>query len=213
MFGLDLLTIAGIALFVGLALWLASSDSLFFLVVLTAVGLLSLSYSIPLFTIVKQNPYSVAGLAVLYFAIGTAWAFFKWYLFIRARVAARNAKIEEIVNELKDKVPAENVRSILKEFIKNGNVIDFDRYKAAEPTDAYSRVLAGFVIRSSVLVPPEFEQPLISRHKESFTTWLTFWPFSATSFVFADLVRELATSIYNYFGKQLQAISDRMWQD
>jgi hypothetical protein len=217
MFGLDLFTLVAIAVFIGLALWLASNESLLFLIGLTIVGLFLLGNSIPLLTIIKANPYSVAGFVFVYFLIGTVWAFFKWYLFVRARVAARNAKIEEIATELKDKVPAENVRSILKDFIKKGNTLDEPRFHPSQGDD-YSKVLGRFVKHydqggARLFLPPAFEQPLISRHKESFTTWLTFWPFSAMVFMFADMIRELATSIYNYFGKQLQAISDRMWQD
>jgi hypothetical protein len=217
MFGLDLITVIGIVAFICAALWLVSDEMFLGLLILTVLGFLGCYYKFPeAISVLRANPYTIVGILLFYLVAGAAWAFFKWYLFVRKRVAEKKAKIEAVVLQHKG-WDATEVRNVLKDYATNG--VDKVRFIDNAINNIYRDVLRSYVQynehtdRLADNRPAEFKQPNIVDYKDKFITWITFWPFSAVSFMCADLVRELAISVYNYFGKQLQAISDKMWRD
>jgi hypothetical protein len=209
------------ALALGLAaLYCASTESLLFMSIITIIAAVGLSYTFPLAVFILNNPLILIAGVLVYVVIGTGWAFFKWYLYIRERISLRNAKIEERVQELKDKKEPDLVRTTIKDFINNGFDKKPDDYLGEIVEPYWSKVRRHEGIEYVKDIPYQFKQPLIADNKERFTTWLIFWPFSVAVFCLYDsakaawrLVQRTATSIYHYCAKRLQAVSDKLWRD
>ena len=54
-------------------------------------------------------------------------------------------------------------------------------------------------------------KPKISDYKDKFIGWFLFWPFYCVAYLFNDLLKDFCNSIYCFFARKLQDVSDRMW--
>jgi len=138
---------------------------------------------------VKEHALDVVIGAIIYFMIGTAWAFIKWWSFVKRERRRYNEVFNRFIKdhaELKGVSMANWPEDMIRQL--NHNVSSEYSY------DDQIRV-----------------RPKVENFKEEIFLWIGFWPFSAFWTVIDDPIRRICAGIYNLIGKRLQAISDSAW--
>jgi|GEM_PF-3720407 len=127
-----------------------------------------------------------------YFAIGFAWSFVKWWLFVN--------KAAERLKEMKEK------------FLKEHTDKTFDANKK------YSEQVSSFSGRNlkeeweSFIQFKDVQRPLAKKNKGRITTWIIYWPFSFIWSLLNDLIKSLIRQLVTTFQKFYQAISDKAFK-
>jgi hypothetical protein len=138
---------------------------------------------------VKAHALDVALGAVVYFMIGTVWAFIKWWSFVKRE----RRRYDEVFND----------------FIKNH--ADLKDVPLAKWSDDMVRQF-NYCLTSKVSYDNQIRvKPQVENFKEEIFLWIGFWPFSAFWTIIDDPIRRICSGIYNLIGKRLQAISDSAW--
>lgn len=60
---------------------------------------------------------------------------------------------------------------------------------------------------------PEDFRPKASDNKRRIIAWIGYWPFSLLRFLLGDVVKRIATKIYQMLAKQYDAVSRRMFRE
>lgn len=132
---------------------------------------------------IQENPLHLVYGALIYFPVGTAWAVFKWFLFV-----------------LDSKEEYKRVKS---EFL-NKDVGDF-RFKKEDTLREYAIRNSKYRYKS---FPPEPRD-----HKYDILRWLGYWPFNVISTFLSDFVKRISRACYNLVSDMLKSISNRVFAD
>lgn len=155
---------------------------------IVSVGfLLKVLADVNIFTFAVQYPWH-AGLGALgYFVIGTIWAIFKWYFFVRE-------KREKYVT-----AKAEYEKSPEKPYQRERG--------AAEVTD-FPTPWEKSMARSLLLNSKHGIMPLPGDNKSRILMWLAYWPWSA----FWTLVNDSVKKVYKFIYENITGILTRISQ-
>lgn len=197
---------------VGLILFGAAYDNLVWLLICLTVFLCitQFGFKYDVLTYAQNNVGLIATLAGIYLLLGIVYAFFRWWKFVKDAVVIRNQSFDRFIEWLKtrdeykinpfsDQPDMENnIRKFLRN-ISNG----------IEPNNSDEEKFSKLYLDRF----NDVTKPQISHYKDRFISWFLFWPFSAIIFVLNDFMREVFESIYYFFAKKLQSISDKIWSD
>jgi len=120
-----------------------------------------------------------------YFVIGAGWTFFRWYLF--------------------NKDQREPYDTMKAEWLAGKNETNF----AVIPNhlkDEWAKYIAGDWQREQMC-----KIPLVREHKSKIMRWIGYWPISAITWAFNDMIRRLVRTIYNYIHDWLQSIANNVF--
>jgi len=151
------------------------------------VFLLQFGFQVDLFQYAVDHPLRIIGAFAGYFALGTGWSIFRWYLYVKDR-------LEQFIEYKLDWLAKEgrpNLRKVpddLKEKWKNH-------------------------LESDWLGKQVSQVPSVRQNKSRVLRWIGYWPISAIWWLVADFVRKIATNIYSHIANFLQSIADRIFAD
>lgn len=120
---------------------------------------------------------------VVYFILGTAWSFGKWWFYVN--------RIARTVEQLKANWYEQHSYT-------RDNVLN---------TNEYSDLMRTITYKTGEL-PPK-----VSKNKTRITTWITWWPFSLTWTLLNDPVVHLVDWIYRNVGSVMQSMSDSAFKN
>ena len=199
-------------LWFGLAPWVLGIAFVLFVVITTLVELERYGWSTTLiiagivlcnilhvFSVVnffKYHFWTTMLYSLYYMGLGTGWSTTKWCLFLLRFKEERQAKLDEF---------HENQREARECFAAD----DAYRNDPEILTQTDYQYLRNCYYKSTRLS----RAPRIRDYKSKFISWLVFWPFSFVGTIFHDLVKRIATWIYERLNKGLQKMSDKMVGD
>jgi hypothetical protein len=197
------LLVLGSPLFWGILLvWLAAlfvtveyEKGIFAFLSTVAYGvLLQFVFHVDVVHIVLHNPmWIIAGMAV-YFPIGAAWSFFRWYMFVHAELSKYvDFKTKWLIS--KGQTSFEDIPDNLKE--------EWIKYLEGQEGSSYS----GYIDRKDLVKPP-----LVREHKDKILRWIGYWPISAIAWAFNDMIRGFCKMIYGRIANWLQSISNKVFE-
>ena len=158
---------------------------------LLTIGLLAafqFLFKVDVLDAILLHPYLAVVSFIGYFALGTGWSVWKWYLYAMERVR----KYFEIKRSWLDSQgvdpnnPPDGIEEKWVKYLKE---------------DYYSREVADLA-----------KSPLVSQHKADIIRWITYWPISFAWWALHDIVKGISTAIYNYIASILQAIADKVYE-
>jgi hypothetical protein len=159
---------------------------------LLTIGLLAafqFLFKVEVFDTILTHPYLAVFSFIGYFAVGTGWSVWKWYLFAMERVKRYfDIKTTWLRNQGAD--PDNPPDGIEEKWVKH--------LKEDYPSGREAAMLT--------------EPPLVSEHKTDIIRWITYWPISFAWWALHDIVKGIGTAIYNYMASVLQAISDKVYE-
>jgi hypothetical protein len=136
---------------------------------------------------VVRHPLTVALGAAGYFALGTLWAFARWWFYVREQRGGydelRAAFLRVHRLEPQSAMPEglqHQWQRCLARAKKNGRRLDV--------------------------------RPLAAAHKVDILRWMSYWPWSSSWTMLQDPVRKAFLAIYHNIAEHLQEISDRAFQ-
>lgn len=135
------------------------------------------------FEAIKANPFLILIVFTIYLVIGTAWSFFKWYLFVGDKAKYIQARIDQ-----------NGKASAAKEFATG--------YGYARNDNEKEILNSNF----SCLAPD------VKNYKEKIITWIVLWAPSFIWFLVNDPIRRAAKEIFDHAKGLFQLISDRAFK-
>jgi len=142
-------------------------------------------------SISSQQIWNIVGFALAYPAIGLAWAFLRWMLFLD--------KVKDVY------------KSRLVQFEKTNGRLNKDNWRAWS-YEACTGIChdAGLTFDQATgkLTPPQF-----SSNKERIAGWVALWPWSVIDAILGDILARLCRWLVSLFRKSLQAISNWWFAD
>lgn len=189
----ELLVVGGLAFWIALAVWLVilwalvENDHGFLgLVSVVAYGLLlQFGFKVDVGTTLLSHPIPLIVFAVLYFFIGAGWAFWRWFLYAKDQL---EPYVQERTNWLVSK-----------------NETTFDSIPEHLKEDWVKYVEQNYNIRDKC------QTPLVRDNKTKIMRWIGYWPISAVTWAFNDMIRRFVKMVYNYIHDWLQSIANRVF--
>jgi hypothetical protein len=131
----------------------------------------------------------------LYFPIGAAWSFFRWYMFVYSKLELYTDMRNDWLSNKGQTSFTEIPDHLKEEWIK---YLEGD---ATRYTDS-SRHL-----RRDLLKPP-----LVRYNKSRILRWIGYWPISALTWAFNDMIRGFCKMIYGRIANWLQSIANSIFE-
>lgn len=189
----ELFVIGGLAFWIALAAWLVilwvlvENDHGFAgLISIVAYGLLlQFGFKVDVGSFVLGHPIPLIVFAVFYFFLGSGWSFWRWYLFVKDQ-------LEPYIQMKTDWL------------IKNGETTFTsipDHLK-----EEWVKYIEDDWKRKEMC-----QTPLVRDHKSKIMRWIGYWPISAVTWAFNDMIRRFVKIIYNYIHDWLQSIANRVF--
>jgi len=186
------------AAFFGLMVYWTEDDSNF----LAGIGLTAFIWTMATVNdfSVFANPWLWFKWAAIYFAIGTAWSFIKWFSYLH--------KVKDELRKHKENF-VHKYKIVLRD---NGTLQDTDFGQFAEYLIAmrYSP-LKGFGALSNVTRADVI--PTVSGRFSDLTRWVIWWPFSAFWTLLNDPIRRLAEFIVKRFRKAYEGLASSVFKN
>lgn len=140
---------------------------------------------------ILHHPMMLLAAIGLYFPIGACWSFFRWYMFVHAKLEKYvEFKTEWLVS--KGQTSFESIPDHLKEewikYLEGGRSSNYTDFKD--------------------MVKP----PLVRDNKSRILRWIGYWPISAMAWVFNDMVRGFCKMIYSRIANWLQSIANSVFE-
>jgi hypothetical protein len=167
--------------------------------VIASLGLLQYA-GYPIWLTISTHPLTILPIVGAYVAIGIAWAFCRWYFYVKHQ----RYLYDEYKNGFLKVMGVGNVNNTIPENLKylfNGVVT-----KAYYYSDKYT------VEQEEYFKSVNFEfHPTIVKHKASIYIWLAYWPWSFLWTLINDPLRKMFRYVYEHIKGTLQRISDHAW--
>ena len=127
-----------------------------------------------------------------YFAVGFAWSFIKWWLFVSTIAEKYKAARAEFMAEYQPRESAipDNIRR------PDGSFVTDRKQKEWEDKVRYEHL----------------SKPMVSKHKNKITVWVMYWPLSAIWSLLDDFIKKMIRQIITSFQRFYQFISDRAFR-
>ncbi len=189
----ELFIVGGLAFWIALLAWLVivwalTENEHGFLGLLSTVAygcLLQFGFKVDVFGWLLSHPIPLLILAALYFFIGVPWACWRWYLLVKDALEPYiKMKTEWLISK------GESTFDAIPEGLKE------DWVKYVE-NDWQRKALC--------------KTPLVRDNKSKIMRWIGYWPLSAITWAFNDMIRRFVKMIYNYIHDWLQSIANRVF--
>jgi len=132
----------------------------------------------------------------LYLPIGAAWSFFRWYMFVHSKLEQyTDMRNEWLAN--KGETSFTEIPDHLKE----------EWIKYLEGEDTTRGTWHSHPKRRDLLKPP-----LVRDNKARILRWIGYWPISAMSWAFNDMIRGFCKMIYGRIANWLQGIANSIFE-
>ena len=154
--------------------------------------LLYFAFHVDLPQLVLNHPILILVGIVLYFPIGAAWSFFRWYMFVHSKLELYTDMKTEWLSS-KGQTSFTEIPDHLKE--------DWIKYLESEEW-SYGRSSK----RRDLLKPP-----LVKDNKARILRWIGYWPVSALAWAFNEMVRGFCKMIYGRIANWLQGIANSIF--
>lgn len=189
----EFLVVGGLAFWIALAVWLVilwalvEHDHGFIgLCSIVAYGcLLQFGFKVDVLGSILAHPIPLIIFAVLYFFLGAGWAFWRWFLFAKDQL---EPYLHERTNWLISK-----------------NQTSFDSIPEGLREEWVKHVEDNWRIKDMT------KPPLVRDNKNKIMRWIGYWPLSAITWAFNDMIRRFVRMIYNYIHDWLQSIANRVF--
>lgn len=189
----ELFVIGGLAFWIALAFWfvilwaLVENDHGFFgLLSVVAYGcLLQFGFKVDVGSWVLGHPIPLIAFAVLYFFLGSGWSFWRWYLFVKDQLEPyMQMKTDWLIKK------GETTFTSMPDHLKEEWVKYIeDDWKRKEMC----------------------QTPLVRDHKSKIMRWIGYWPISAITWTFNDMIRRFVKMIYNRIHDWLQSVANKVF--
>lgn len=187
-----MLTVGSLLFWAILAVWVVSvwilterEYGLFgFLSTVAYVAILQFVFKVNVLLWVAKNPGLLLVFAGMYLFFGGLWAFWRWYLFV------------------KDKL--EEYQHLKSEWLTTKNVTE------TTVPDTLKEEW-GKYINSTAYRQEMCQIPKVRQHKAKIMRWIGYFPISAISWVFNDMVRRFVKIVYEYMHDWLQGIANNVF--
>lgn len=148
--------------------------------------LLYFLFSVDLPHMFIHHPMMILCGVALYFPIGAAWSFFRWFMFVHSKLDEYvDFKTKWLIS--KGQTSFDNIPDHLKEgWVKN--------------------LEHGYEYKE--LIKP----PLVRENKSRILRWIGYWPISAMAWAFNDMVRGFCKMIYGRIANWLQSIANSVFE-
>lgn len=147
-----------------------------------------------IFSYIELNWFYCLKLIFVYLAIGIAWSFVKWFLFLIGFKAAFNRAKKEYIDNWNQTHTDNKITNYIipkERFDHFRREISHKRYKE-------------FWLSS---------KPLAFMAKNKIIGWMAFWPCSMVGFIFNDPIRRLLTFVFDLIINSYQKIADKIFFD
>jgi len=189
----ELFVIGGLAFWIALAAWLVilwalvENDHGFFgLISIVAYGLLlQFGFKVDVGSFALGHPIPLIVFAVFYFFLGSGWSFWRWYLFVKDQL---------------DPYVQMKTDWLIKKGETTFDIIP-DHHK-----EEWVKYVEGDWQRKEMC-----QTPLVRDHKSKIMRWIGYWPISAVTWAFNNMIRRFVKIIYNYIHDWLQSIANRVF--
>lgn len=168
-----------------------------------------------------HHPAEAAGYVLLYFCLGGGWSVFKWDRYNKRATQDLKQKLSTFISNWKTRlehapegndVYAWGHRTFGETWIFGKNDADIAAARVEmlahleqnEVPDGLLQEWHGY---------SDSQKPLLFEHKERILGWIAFWPWSALSYVFYDLLRDIAEWVWERLAGVYQRITDRHYAD
>jgi hypothetical protein len=136
----------------------------------------------------------------LYFPIGAAWSFFRWYMFVHSKLELYTDMRNEWLSSKGQTSFTEIPDHLKEEWIKFLEEGDGKAYGS-------NRYAYGSNKRRDLLKPP-----LVRDNKSRILRWIGYWPVSAMAWAFNDMIRGFCKMIYGRIANWLQSIANSIFE-
>lgn len=156
-------------------------------------ALLYFVFHVDVLRLLYNHPILILVGIALYFPIGAAWSFFRWYMFVHSKLELYTDMRNEWLSD-KGQTSFTEIPDHLKE--------EWIKYLESENTSrsCYSK-------RRDLLKPP-----LVRDNKSRILRWIGYWPISAMAWAFNDMIRGFCKMIYGRIANWLQGISNSIFE-
>lgn len=161
--------------------------------ILAYVVILQWFSGIDLLTYSIQNWWKVGGFALLYFFVGTIWAFQKW---------------RHLVNDYRESYDEEKLSWLRNYNVTDNKVPDHLKVKWQEHLNRSG----GKTWQACGVYRGLSETPKAYDYKSKWLGWATFWVPSFIHYLLNDLVRRTFKSIFKGVESYLQSIADKKFK-
>lgn len=159
--------------------------------------LLEFFFKVNLFAYVYHHWLFCLAAVVGFFGAGTLWSIFRWIQLVREGINKfKDMKIQWLM--AKGQTEFKNIPSELQE--------DWAKFLDEKPSE-YG-VAGNMRVRKELAKPP-----LVRNNKAKILRWISMWPISVALWVFEDMLRGVAKSIYEYLHDWLQSIANSMYKN
>ncbi len=191
----ELLVVGGLAFWIALFVWLVILWALVehdhgFLGLCSLVAyacLLQFAFKMDVLGWITGHWVMLAIFGVFYFFIGAGWGFWRWFLFAKDQ---KEPYLNERTNWLVSKGESkfDSIPVHLKE--------EWAKY-----------------LDNNWRIKDMMKPPLVRDHKAKVMRWIGYWPLSAITWAFNDMIRRFVKMVYNYIHDWLQSIANRVFAD
>lgn len=199
----ELLVLGGVVFWLLLAVWIVAlfvSVEYFergwaaFACTVAYLAALYFGFHVDVLHILVHHPILILVGMALYFPIGGAWAFFRWYMFVHAQLDKYiEFKTQWLIS--KGQTSFDDIPDSLKE--------EWAKYLDGVDKNSYIADLR----RKDIVKPP-----LVREHKSKLLRWIGYWPISVISWAFNDMVRGFCKMIYSSIANWLQDMSNKIFE-
>ena len=182
------------ALFIIWGFYIIEKESLFGVIVSIIIFTIFMQFiaKCNIFVSVVENPWLLLWIPG-YFAIGFAWSFVKWWLFVNKAADKLRELKDEFLKEHTDKTFDTNKKYSEQASIRSGRNLK-------EEWDSFIRF------------KDDVKRPSAKENKGRITTWVIYWPFSFLWSLLNDLIKRIVREIVKTFQKFYQKISDKAFK-
>lgn len=150
--------------------------------VLITLAILKWSSFSAILSFIANNPVIIISGIGLYFVLGTLWATFKWYLYVKKEA-----------NEINDFINSKASKEIAADEMSKRSYYGISKERLLE---------TNFMAAA----------PQASKHKGKITSWIAFWVPSAIWSLINDPIRKIVNGIYDSIKGIFQNISNSIFK-
>ena len=189
----EMLVVGSLLFWAALAVWLVAVWALTekehgFLGLLSTVAyclVLQFVFKVDVAGWLLAHPVPIIIFACIYFFVGAGWSFWRWYLFVKDQLEPYvQMKTDWLVSK------GETTFHTIPDHLK-------DEWAKYVENDWYRK--------------EKCQTPLVRDHKSKIMRWIGYWPISAISWAFNDMIRRFVKMIYNRIHDWLQSVANRVF--
>lgn len=188
----EVLVVGGLVFWLAMLVWVVilwalveNKHGFFGLLSIVAYGcILQFVFKVDVVNVVFLHPLPFVAFAAIYFFVGAGWSFWRWYLFVKDKLEVyTNMKTEWLISK------GESQFVTIPDHLK----------------DEWAKHIQDWRWREVL------QTPLVRDHKSEIMRWIGWWPISAISWAFNDMIRRFVRIVYNSIHDWLQSIANNIF--